>query len=159
MITPILMLLLMTGPWILVRIFSVVTNRERNDRRTAAMGLTLLFLFTGVGHFIKTENMAEMLPPWVPQRVLLVYVTGIFEMMLALGFLVQKYLRTTGWIAVVMLMMFLPVNIYAAFHQIPMGGHAWGPIYLFIRIPLQLIILFWIYLFSIREEISRGTEN
>ena len=28
-------------------------------------GITLVFCFTGVGHFIKTAPMAVMLPPWV----------------------------------------------------------------------------------------------
>jgi hypothetical protein len=32
-----------------------------------------------------------------------------------------------------------------------MGGHAWGPVYLLIRAPLQAIIVFWVYWFTIRQ--------
>ncbi len=30
------------------------------------VSLALVFLFTGLGHFIKTVEMAQMLPSWVP---------------------------------------------------------------------------------------------
>jgi len=32
-----------------------------------------------------------------------------------------------------------------------MGGHAWGPAYLLIRAPLQLLILGWVYYFVLRN--------
>ena len=92
-----------------------------------------------------------MLPPWVPERVLLVYLTGILELAVAAGFLVQRFTRFTGWVAAVMLVLFFPVNVYAALNHVPMGGHAWGPIYLLLRAPLQAIILLWIYWFAIKH--------
>jgi uncharacterized membrane protein len=49
------------------------------------------------------------------------------------------------------LILFFPANIYAAINHIPLGGHAWGPAYLLIRAPLQAIILFWVYWFTIRQ--------
>ena len=49
------------------------------------------------------------------------------------------------------LVLFFPANIFAAINQVPMGGHTWGPVYLFIRAPLQIIILFWVYWFTMRR--------
>jgi hypothetical protein len=40
------------------------------------IGVALVFVFTGVGHFIKTVAMAEMLPGWAPLSVPLIYITG-----------------------------------------------------------------------------------
>jgi uncharacterized membrane protein len=93
-----------------------------------------------------------MLPPWVPERNLLVYLTGFLEFAVAGGFLKEKYRRFTGWVAAIMLVMFFSVNVYAALNHIPMGGHAWGPVYLLIRAPLQAIVLLWIYWFTIKRE-------
>jgi uncharacterized membrane protein len=93
-----------------------------------------------------------MLPPSVPQRVLLVYLTGVLEFAIALGFMVPRARRVSGWVAAAVLVLFFPANIYAAIHHVPMGGHAWGPIYLLIRGPLQAIILLWTYGFTIRVE-------
>ena len=114
------------------------------------VGITLVFCFTGVGHFIKTEPMAEMLAPWVPWRIPLVYVSGIIEVAAALAVLFPRLRSLTGMALIVMLGAFLPVNIYAAVNYIGMGGHQWEPIYLLIRIPLQAILIGWIWWFAIR---------
>jgi uncharacterized membrane protein len=151
MSTPIFMLVLLMAPYCAVRIFAALTRRHVDGRGAAALGLGILFLFTGIGHFMQTEPMAQMLPPWVPERILLVYVTGVLECAMAVGFLVPKSRHFTGWVAAGMLVLFFPVNIYAAIHHIPMGGHAWGPVYLLIRAPLQVIILLWVYWFTIRQ--------
>ena len=151
MTTPIVMLVLMITPYLVVRLVSVVRHRDYDAQRAAAIGLTLLFVFTSIGHFIDTESMAQMLPPWIPERVLLVYLTGVLEFAIAAGFFIPKSRRFTGWLAAVMLVLFFPVNVYAALNHISMGGHAWGPAYLRIRAPLQVIILLWIYRFAIKR--------
>src|SRR5262247_1233961 len=145
------MLVLMTAPYLIVRAFSGVTGRDADVRGAASIGAGILFIFTGVGHFIQTEPMAQMLPPWVPERMLLVYLTGVLELAIAAGVFAPKARRLTGWVAAVALVLFFPANIYAAINHIPMGGHAWGPVYLLIRAPLQAIILFWVYWFTIRQ--------
>lgn len=154
MTTPIVMLALLTAPYVIVRLASLVKHRKRNDRGAAAVGLGLMFLFTTVGHFVKTEPMAQMLPEWVPARIPLVYLTGFLEFGIAIGFFVPRSRRFTGCVAVVMLVLFFPANVYAAMNHIPVGGHAWGSIYLLVRAPLQLVILLWIYWFTIRPSAS-----
>ena len=151
MTTPIIMLVLMTAPYLLARAFSAVTHRDVDVRGAAAIGAGILFIFTGAGHFIQTEPMTQMLPPWVPERTLLVYLTGVLELAIAVGFLVPRTRRFTGWVAAAVLVLFFPANIYAALDHVPMGGHEWGPVYLLIRAPLQAIILFWVYWFTIRR--------
>jgi uncharacterized membrane protein len=97
-----------------------------------------------------------MLPPWVPGRMLLVYLTEVLEFAIAVGFLVPKSRRFIGWLAALVLVLFFPANIYAAINYIPMGGHTWGPVYLLIRAPLQAIILFWVYWFTICSNREHG---
>jgi uncharacterized membrane protein len=145
------MLVLMMAPYLVVRIASAITGRDFDLRGAAAIGLGILFIFTGIGHFVQTEPMAQMLPPWVPARVFLVYLTGVLEFAIAVGFLIPKFRRSAGWVAAVVLVLFFTANIYAAINHVPMGGHAWGPVYLFIRAPLQAIILLWVYWFTIRS--------
>jgi uncharacterized membrane protein len=151
MTTPIIMLLIMTAPYLVARIASTVTRRHYDARGAAAIGLGILFIFTGIGHFIQTEPMAQMLPPWVPERTLLVYLTGGLEFVIAVGFIVPEYRHLAGKVAAAVLVLFFPANIYAAINHIPMGGHAWGPVYLLIRAPVQIIILGWVYWFTIRH--------
>jgi uncharacterized membrane protein len=143
------MLALMVGPWL-----------ARRTQAAGASGLALLFFFTGSGHFLQTELMAQMLPPWVPAPVALVYLTGVLEFALAIGFLIPETRRSAGWTAAAVLVLFFPANIYAAINHVPMGGHAWGPVYLLVRAPLQLVILFWVYWFTLaHDQKHRGGER
>lgn len=146
MLTPVLMLLILTLPQLLGSALARLRGREANAA-PAAWGLGLLFLFTASGHFLQTQPMVQMLPPWVPAREALVYATGWLEIAIAVAFFVPRWRRAAAWLAAAVLVAFFPANIYAAFQQVPMGGHAWGPVYLLVRAPLQLFILWWIWRF------------
>ncbi len=145
------MLVLMTMPYLVARALSIAMRLHFDLRGAAAIGLGMLFMFTGMGHFIQTEPMAQMLPPWVSERELLVYLTGVLEFAIAIGFFLPGSRRLAGWAAATVLILFFPANIYAAINYVPMGGHAWGPLYLLIRAPLQISILLWVYWFTIRQ--------
>jgi uncharacterized membrane protein len=140
MTMPVIMLALMLGPWL-----------ARRTQAAGVIGLSVLFFFTGSGHFLQTEAMAQMLPPWVPAPVALVYLTGVLEFAIAIALILPDTRRQAGWMAAAVLVLFFPANIYAAMNHVPMGGHAWGPVYLLVRAPLQLAILLWVYWFTIRR--------
>jgi uncharacterized membrane protein len=115
------------------------------------IGVALVFAFTGLGHFAKTSAMAQMLPARVPMRVPLIYASGVFELLAAVAILIPAVSRQTGFMLCVFLLLILPSNIYAAFQRVNFGGHAAGPIYLLVRIPLQLFLMGWIYWFAIKQ--------
>jgi uncharacterized membrane protein len=158
MATPIIMLVIMTAPWAIARVMSLATGRPFDGRGAGAIGLGLLFLFTGSAHFIQTESMERMLPEWVPMRRLQVLATGFLELAIAAGFFVPRWRRFAGWVAAALLVSFFPVNVSAALRQVPVGGHAWGPSYLLIRGPVQLAILGWVWWFTLRRPrvVDRG---
>jgi uncharacterized membrane protein len=149
MLTPVLMLLILTLPQLADRAIARLRGGTASAA-SAAWGLGLLFLFTASGHFLQLQPMVQMLPPWVPAREALVYATGALEIAIALAFFVPRWWRVAGWVAAAVLVAFFPANIYAAFQHVPMGGHAWGPVYLLVRGPLQLFILWWIWRFLLR---------
>jgi len=149
--TPIILLAILIVPYLATRALTAYTAVKLNPRVAAVIGISLLFIFTGLGHFMITDELAMLLPPWAPKPVLIVHLSGIFEFALAAGFLIHQTRRITGWIAIFALILFFPLNVYAAVNHIPHGGHAWGPVYLLIRGPLQLIIISWIYWFAVRK--------
>jgi uncharacterized membrane protein len=149
MLTPVLMLVILTLPQLLA---GAVARWRRQPALAApaAWGVGLLFLFTASGHFVQAGPMVQMLPPWVPAREALVLATGVLEIAIALALFSPRWRRAAGWAAAAVLVAFFPANIYAAFQHAPMGGHAWGPAYLLIRGPLQLFILGWIWIWILR---------
>jgi uncharacterized membrane protein len=93
---------------------------------------------------MRPEQMASMLPEWVPQRVALIHVTGLLEIALALGLWISAWTRVVGICIAAMLLLFLPANIYAACSSLPFGGHELGPAYLLVRVPYQLLVIAWV---------------
>ena len=90
---------------------------------------------------MKTSEMIRMLPPWVPMRVPVIYLSGVFELLAAVAILFPPLSRHTGIALCIFLLLILPSNIYAAFQRVDFGGHGAGPIYLLVRIPLQLFLI------------------
>jgi len=151
MTTPLLMLGLLTAPYFFLGHVQTHLAGHPTSRETrAAIGIATMFTFTGVGHFVATAPMVQMLPAWVPARTEIIYASGALEIALALLVLAPPLRRPVGWLLIALLAGFLPVNVYAAAVHAPMGGHAWGPMYLLVRVPLQAIIAAWIWWFLIR---------
>ncbi|MEW5930032.1 MAG: hypothetical protein AB1941_21465 [Gemmatimonadota bacterium] len=109
------------------------------------VGLSLFFLVTSSAHFTSTAAMAEMLPPFVPFRTEIVLATGVLEILGALGVWVPRLARLTGLCLILMLIGILPSNVYAALARVPFGGHEHGPVYLWVRVPFQFLVIAWVY--------------
>ncbi len=152
MTTIVLMMILLTGPWLAARAWAQWRGRPLDGQQAAAAaGLALLFAFTAVGHFVRAADLVAMLPPWVPQREAIVFWSGVFEVALASALLWPRTRRGAGLAACAALALFFPVNVYAAMHHTGMGGHADGPAYLLIRGPLQVVLFAWAWWFVARR--------
>ncbi len=151
MATPAVMLVLLVAPLLLLGAAARLSRRfETPVALGGCLGITMVFLFAGMGHVLQTEAMSRMLPPWVPGRVAIIYATGVLEIAAACAILVPRMRRLVGWCLLLMLIGMLPSNVYAAINRVEMGGHAWGPVYLLIRVPLQLVIMAWVWWFAAR---------
>jgi uncharacterized membrane protein len=129
-----------------------VTAPRMNDGRRGRISLALLFLFTGLGHFANPEPMAAMLPAWVPARVPIIYLTGLLEWAGAIGLLLPRYSRVAGACLLTFLVAVFPANVFAALNHVEMGGHELGPVYLLVRAPFQLVLMWWTYHFALRAQ-------
>jgi uncharacterized membrane protein len=89
--------------------------------------------------------MAEMIPPFIPYRVELIYLTGVLELLGAIGVWIPRLVRITGLLLIIMLIGLLPANIYSALNRVEYGGHGAGPAYLLVRVPFQLFVIWWTY--------------
>lgn len=149
MTTTLLLLLLLIGPWFVQTLRTRAGAQSADADGAGRLGLVLAFLFTASGHFMMTDAMTLMLPPWVPARAELVLATGVLEIAIAVGLVWQRVRTLTAWAALTVLIGFYPVNVYAAWHQVPMGGHAWGLEYLWLRTPLQILLVAWTWRFGL----------
>lgn len=125
-----------------------MTNTPTARNPFARTLLALLFLSTGTMHFLATASFAQIVPPFLPHPVALVYLTGLAELALALGLLFQPTRRFAAWSLVVLLIAVFPANVYMLHAHIAVLGHQIPAWLLWIRLPLQLPLIGWAYLYT-----------
>jgi uncharacterized membrane protein len=105
--------------------------------------LGAFFIGAGIFHFLKPETYLKAMPSYVPFPLLMIYASGACEIGLGVGVLIPKISRLAGWGLIALLVAVFPANLHMAFHpelfpEIPF----W---LLWIRLPLQGILIFWVY--------------
>lgn len=151
MVTPIIILTILIMPLFIGYLASKITSISFNHKKLSFMGLAFIFFFFSIGHFIKTAGMVEMLPQIIPFRLELIYSTGVLEFLVGLGLLIPQFQRKASLVAIIIFIVFFPANIYSAINSIGLGGHQWGVVYLFIRLPLQVILIAWAYFLCFKQ--------
>ncbi|MEK6152534.1 hypothetical protein WIW50_04715 [Flavobacteriaceae bacterium 3-367] len=135
-------------------IFAIKMVRKEYDfALSARIAMSIMLLFTAIGHFAFTQGMSMMIPKFIPYKESLIYLTGIFEIVLAVGLLIPKLKVLTGWALIIFLLFLLPANIYASVNHVNyQKGTFDGPgiTYLLFRIPLQILFIVWVYVSTIK---------
>jgi uncharacterized membrane protein len=104
------------------------------------LGLAIMFLFTAAAHFNSMRaDLVRMVPPVVPNPELMVTVTGVCEVLGAIGLLIPRTRRIAAVSLVLFLIAVLPANIHAAQSALTLNGAPVTP--LWPRIALQLVFI------------------
>lgn len=140
-----LLLVLLVPYLILTLIGRLVPRFKIASSKRARVGLSLFFVVTALAHFISTKEMAAMIPSSIPYRIELIYLTGVLELLGAIGVWIPRLERLTGVLLILMLIGVLPANVYSAVNRVEYGGHGAGPAYLLLRVPFQLFVIWWTY--------------
>ncbi len=133
-------------------VISRIVLKDWNLPFAGNLAMCLMLMLTASGHILFTKGMAMMLPPFVPFKNLIIYLTGIAEVILGLALLFPSVRGLAGLSLIVFFILLLPANIYAAIKHLDLEQAAYagpGPRYLLFRIPLQLLFIGWVAYFSI----------
>ena len=110
-------------------------------KKIALYSFSVFFITAGIGHFILDSVFIALMPEWVPYREVIVYISGVMEIVLAIGLLFKQTRRKTGMLIVVFLILIFPVNIYMALKPEEYDVPA---IALWLRLPFQFIFIWWV---------------
>ena len=110
-------------------------------KKIALYAFCLFFAAAGVGHFLLDSFFIMAMPEWVPFRPSIVYISGIMEILLALGLFLKQTRERAGVLIAIFLVLVFPVNIYMALTP---ENFDLSPAALWIRLPLQLVLIWWV---------------
>ena len=145
-------LLVLIISFILTSIISRLFIGDWNLTLSGNVAMMLMLWFASLGHFMFTKGMVMMMPSFIPFKGVLVYLTGIMEIVIGPLLIINTTRHIAGIILLMMFVIMLPANINAAvkhvdFEKATYSGSGTG--YLWFRIPLQVLFIAWVLYFSI----------
>jgi len=108
-----------------------------------------VLLLAGLNHFIMPDVYQSIMPDYLPAHRELVYLSGAAEMLGAAGTMHPRTRRAAGWFLIAVLLAVFPANVYMAMHPArypDLPGAA-----LILRLPLQALFVFLVYVATIRD--------
>jgi uncharacterized membrane protein len=116
--------------------------------------LSTFMVLIGTAHFTHGPMFASIVPPFMPYRLALVYLSGAIEIGLGILLSIPRTQRFAAWSLVALFIAVYPANIYMALHPgleivgkpawLPQPSEAAG----FIRLPFQFALLYWAWLYT-----------
>lgn len=106
----------------------------------------IVFVLAGINHFLNTDFYLKIMPPYLPRHLFLVYLSGVFEIILGALLLIPKFSSLAAWGLIALLIAVFPANIYMAmntelFPEI-------NPLLIWLRLPIQFLLIAWAFWFT-----------
>ena len=108
----------------------------------------------GVLHFVNPEVFLAIMPDYLHWHYELVIISGVFEVLGAIGLAIPKTRSAAGWGLIALFICVFPANLWQAMQGIDLPGLA-GPAWVrWARLPMQAVFIYWAYAVSRPPESS-----
>ena len=106
----------------------------------ARLGLAAMLVLTASAHFgSRRPDLIRMVPPSLPQPALLVILTGVAELALAVGLVIEPTAKPASLVLIGLLVAMFPANVHAARSGVGIGDRPPTP--LMPRAVMQLLFI------------------
>jgi len=120
-------------------------NPLKNFRDNARIATGAAFVLTGVSHFLMPGKFMEMMPPFLPAPLFLIYLSGFFEILGGIGLMLSSTKKSAAIGLILLLLAVFPANIYVALNNVQLGGFMSYAVYQWLRLPMQFVLIFWVW--------------
>lgn len=104
------------------------------------------YVLAGVMHFVNSDFFLRIMPPYLPFHYAIVLISGVCEIGLGIALMVPKTSRMAGWGLIALLIAVFPANLHMAMH--PDLFSEMSPTALYIRLPIQGLLILWAYWYT-----------
>lgn len=138
-------LIVLIGSFILLIFFSRVGIffKDKSYRELGAYSMAIFLVFFGLSHFYKQDELILMLPDFMPFPEVIIFITGIIEIILAVGLIFPTTRRLSGILIAIYFIAVLPANIYKAVNTVEISGTLSNDTMSWVRIFFQPIFIIW----------------
>ena len=141
-----LVLIVLLASWVVLRgIGAIGVHALATWQDSARYALVAMFVFTASAHFNKMKHdLARMIPAYFPRPLLIMYVTGVMELLGAAGLMLPQFRRLAGICLIALLVGMFVANVNAAQKGVILRGKPATPLWL--RTPMQVLfigLLWW----------------
>ena len=121
--------------------------RTRAILRWAA---TAFFVGAGANHFVNPAPYLAMMPAELPTawHGPLNVISGAAEILGGLGLILPATRRFAAWGLIALLIAVFPANVNMAMNELPLGTTHVPTWLLWARLPVQVVMVAWVYLFT-----------
>ena len=119
--------------------FYVLIQMNSKIKPFSIIIMSLFYIIAGINHFINPVWYIRIVPPILPFKIVIVYITGILEIVLGSLLFFTNTRFIAGWGLVILLFAIYPANIYVALTN----GEAMDttPIIAWGRLPFQFALI------------------
>jgi len=112
----------------------------------------MFFIVAGIAHFVRPDPYIGIMPDWVPAHALMVAISGAAEIAGGVGVLFARTRRAAGIGLILLLIAVFPANIQMLLNGIHDAKPMWYQAALWIRLPLQPLMVWWIVRVTMRRQ-------
>jgi uncharacterized membrane protein len=121
--------------------------------------LSVALIVVGITHFVKPEEYAKIVPPQFGDKFAMVYISGFFEILGAVGLLIPFVSVAAAWGLIALFIAVFPANIYQAIHSIPIENIPHHPLLYWFRLPFQAVFIAWAWWYTRKPEEQPGASG
>jgi uncharacterized membrane protein len=111
---------------------------------SARYALAVMFVLTASAHFNKMRNdLAQMIPSYFSRPLLIVYITGVLELLGAAGLMLPQFRGLAGICLIALLIGMFTANVNAAQRGVTLRGKPPTPLWLRTQMQVLFIALLW----------------
>lgn len=142
-----------------------IDGRLAGLKRPLCYVMGLLYVVAGVLHFVFPKVYARIVPPQFPRPVLLVYLSGLAEVVLGIGVVLRRTRRESAWGLIALLIAVFPANVYMATNDmipetVPNWASGIARVAMWVRLPFQGVLILWAWWYThLPETTERGSPD
>jgi uncharacterized membrane protein len=102
----------------------------------------------GLLHFVRSGQFVQIVPAVLPHPLLLVYISGVFEVIGGVGLLIPQVSTAAAWGLIILFIAVFPANINQAVNSIAIEGIPHNPMVYWLRLPLQAVLIAWAWQYT-----------